>query len=118
MVKYNTGINIFMNIVGGRWKCLILFYLSQKATRTKEFYELMPGITQKVLTEQLKQLERDGLVYREVYKEVPPKVEYSLTELGNSFVPVLNTMCTWGNEYAIVRDIDQDAQICCKHDQR
>src|SRR5687768_4592317 len=107
MVKYNTGINIFMNIVGGRWKCLILFYLSQKAIRTKEFYELMPGITQKVLTEQLKQLERDGLVHREVYKEVPPKVEYSLTELGKSFVPVLNTMCAWGNEYASVRDIVQ-----------
>ncbi|MBO1515283.1 winged helix-turn-helix transcriptional regulator [Metabacillus bambusae] len=118
MVKYNTGINIFMNIVGGRWKCLILFFLSQKAIRTKEFYELMPGITQKVLTEQLKQLERDGLVHREVYKEVPPKVEYSLTELGKTFVPVLNTMCEWGNGYAIIRDINQEEQICCNHEER
>ncbi|MGP7816379.1 winged helix-turn-helix transcriptional regulator [Niallia sp. 01092] len=115
MVSHNTGINIFMNIVGGKWKCLILYFLSQKSIRTKEFYELIPGITQKVLTDQLKQLERDGLVRREVFNEVPPKVEYSLTELGKSFVPVLNTMCQWGNEYAVVRDIDRDKQICCQH---
>lgn len=81
--------------------------------RTKEFYELIPAITQKVLTDQLKQLERDGLVRREVFKEVPPKVEYSLTELGKSFVPVLNTMCEWGNAYAVVRNLDRDEQICC-----
>nr|WP_240549809.1 helix-turn-helix domain-containing protein [Metabacillus dongyingensis] len=66
MVNYNTGINIFMNIAGGKWKCLILFFLSQKSVRTKEFYELIPGITQKVLTDQLKQLEREDL-YEEKY---------------------------------------------------
>lgn len=113
MSNQNTGINIFMNTVGGKWKCLILFFLSQKSMRTKEFYERIPSITQKVLTDQLKQLERDGLVLREVFKEVPPKVEYSLTELGKSFVPVLNTMCEWGNEYAVTRDIDRGDQICC-----
>ncbi len=115
MSSQNTGINIFMNTVGGKWKCLILFFLSQKSMRTKEFYELIPTITQKVLTDQLKQLERDGLVRREVFKEVPPKVEYSLTDLGESFVPVLNTMCEWGNTYAVIRDIDRDRQICCNH---
>lgn len=115
MVSHNTGINIFMNIAGGKWKCLILFFLSQKSIRTKEFYELIPGITQKVLTDQLKQLERDGLVRREVFKEVPPKVEYSLTELGKSFVPVLHTMCEWGYQYAIARDIDRDEQMHCNH---
>lgn len=113
MVNYNTGINLFMNIVGGKWKCLILFFLSQKSVRTKEFYELIPGITQKVLTDQLKQLERDGLVRREIFKEVPPKVEYSLTDLGRSFVPVLNTMCEWGNKYAIIKGIDKEQQIYC-----
>lgn len=115
MVKHNTGINIFMNIAGGKWKCLILFFLSRKSVRTKEFYELLPGITQKVLTDQLKQLEKDGLVRREIFKEVPPKVEYSLTDLGKSFVPVLNTMCEWGNTYATIKDIDRDQQICCNH---
>lgn len=115
MVSHNTGINIFMNIVGGKWKCLILFFLSQDSVRTKDFYVLIPGITQKVLTDQLKQLEKDGLVRREVFKEIPPKVEYSLTELGESFVPVLHTMCEWGYQYATVRNIDRDEQIYCNH---
>ncbi|WP_371860445.1 winged helix-turn-helix transcriptional regulator [Paenibacillus lautus] len=116
MNSLNTGINIFMNTVGGKWKCLILFFLSQQPRRTKEFYLLMPTITQKVLTEQLKQLERDELVRREVFKEVPPKVEYSLTELGQSFVPVLNTMCEWGNTYATVQNLEREEQICCQHE--
>jgi len=61
----------------------------------------------------LKQLERDGLVQREIFKEVPPKVEYSLTDLGKSFVPVLNTMCEWGNKYALMNGIDKDQKIDC-----
>ncbi|PYE42787.1 winged helix-turn-helix transcriptional regulator [Paenibacillus barcinonensis] len=113
MVKYNTGINIFMDIAGGKWKCLILYFLSQNVVRTKEFYELIPGITQKVLTEQLKQLEKDGLVSREVFNEIPPKVEYSLTELGQSFVPVLKTMCDWGNRYAEMNGNPRDKRIQC-----
>jgi DNA-binding HxlR family transcriptional regulator len=104
-----------MNTVGGKWKCLILYFLSQKSMRTKEFYERIPAITQKVLTDQLKQLEKDGIVRREVFKEVPPKVEYSLTELGESFVPVLNTMCEWGNAYAVVQNLERQEQICCHH---
>ncbi|MBT2763966.1 winged helix-turn-helix transcriptional regulator [Paenibacillus sp. ISL-20] len=115
MNSLNTGINIFMNTVGGKWKCLILFFLSQKPRRTKEFYQLMPTITQKVLTDQLKQLEKDELVRREVFKEVPPKVEYSLTELGQSFVPVLNTMCEWGNTYADAQHLEREEQICSQH---
>ncbi|WP_281364550.1 winged helix-turn-helix transcriptional regulator [Paenibacillus agri] len=115
MIHFNTGINVFMNIVGGKWKCLILFFLSQNSVRTKEFYALIPGITQKVLTDQLRQLEKDGLVKREIFQEVPPKVEYSLTELGQSFVPVLNTMCDWGNEYAVLKEIKSDGQIHCTH---
>jgi DNA-binding HxlR family transcriptional regulator len=104
-----------MNTVGGKWKCLILYFLSQKSMRTKEFYERIPAISQKVLTDQLKQLEKDGIVRREVFKELPPKVEYSLTELGESFVSVLNTMCEWGNYYAVVREIDRDEEICCHY---
>ncbi|MBE3102912.1 MAG: winged helix-turn-helix transcriptional regulator [Bacilli bacterium] len=104
-----------MNTIGGKWKCLILFFLSQKSMRTKEFYERIPSITQKVLTDQLRQLEKDGIIRREVFQEVPPKVEYSLTELGESFVPVLNTMCEWGNTYAVVRGINREEQNCCNH---
>ncbi|WP_418789751.1 winged helix-turn-helix transcriptional regulator [Peribacillus frigoritolerans] len=90
-------------------------FLSQKPMRTKEFYILIPTITQKVLTDQLKQLERDGLVRREVYKAVPPKVEYSLTELGQSFVPVLNTTCEWGTTYAVEQNLERQDQICRHH---
>ncbi|GGF92009.1 putative HTH-type transcriptional regulator YkvN [Paenibacillus albidus] len=116
MVSHNTGINIFVNTVGGKWKGLILYFLSQQSIRTKDFYPLIPGITQKVLTDQLKQLERDGLVQRELFPEVPPRVEYSLTDLGQSFVPILNIMCEWGNTYALARDIEKDGQIRCSHE--
>lgn len=112
MSSPNTGINIFMNTVGGKWKCLILFFLSRQPVRTKEFYELMPGITQKVLTDQLKQLEKDGLIRRELFPEVPPRVEYSLTPLGETFVPVLNTMCEWGYLYADAAEIASEKQSC------
>lgn len=115
MTAYKTGINIFMDVAGGKWKGLILYFLSQKSVRTKEFYQLIPGITQKVLTEQLKQLENDGLVRREVFKEIPPKVEYSLTELGESFIPVLNEMCDWGNKYVELKGMDRDQRIECEH---
>lgn len=115
MSNQNTGINIFMNTLGGKWKCLILFLLSQKEMRTKEFYQHIPTITQKVLTEQLKQLEKDGIVQRKVFREVPPRVEYSLTDLGKSFVPVLNVMCDWGNTYAVTRGLDLDEKICLHH---
>ncbi|WP_277586123.1 winged helix-turn-helix transcriptional regulator [Psychrobacillus antarcticus] len=112
MGNQNTGINIFMNTLGGKWKCLILFLLSQKEMRTKEFYQHIPTITQKVLTEQLKQLEKDGIVQRKVFREVTPRVEYSLTDLGKSFVPVLNVMCDWGNTFAVTRGLELDEKIC------
>ncbi|OWR31266.1 HxlR family transcriptional regulator [Saccharibacillus sp. O23] len=112
MEKPNTGINIFMNALGGKWKCLILFHVSRQPVRTKDFYERIPGITQKVLTEQLKQLEKDGLIRRELFPEVPPRVEYSLTELGRTFVPVLNAMCEWGYLYADARQIESVS--CCE----
>lgn len=115
MTAYKTGINIFMDVAGGKWKGLILFFLSQKPVRTKDFYEFIPGITQKVLTEQLKKLENDGLVQREVFKEIPPKVEYSLTQLGETFIPVLHEMCDWGNKYVELKGLDHDQRIECEH---
>ncbi|MBB5178806.1 MULTISPECIES: helix-turn-helix domain-containing protein [Planococcus] len=118
MSSQNTGINIFMNTLGGKWKCLILFLLSQKKMRTKEFYLSIPTITQKVLTEQLKQLEKDGIVQREVFREVPPRVEYRLTELGESFIPVLNVMCDWGNTYAVTRGLELNGKICSHHKEK
>ena len=115
MKSLNTHHLVFLLPCQPMQKCLLLFFLSQKPMRTKEFYILIPAITQKVLTDQLKQLERDGLVRREVYKVVPPKVEYSLTELGQSFVPVLNTMCEWGTTYAVEQNLERQDQICRHH---
>ena len=87
------------NLIAGKWKLPILSHLSQGTKRFNELQKLLPVISQGILTSQLRELEQDGLVHREIYKEVPPKVEYSLTEIGQSFVPILNTVCNWGKTY-------------------
>ena len=88
-----------MNLVGGKYKCLILYHLSGGAKRTRDLLLLLEGISSKVLTEQLRQLEEDGLIERTVYAEVPPRVEYTLSAEGQTFLPVLQLMCDWGWEY-------------------
>lgn len=85
-----------LDIIGGRWKVLILWQLFQGRQRFSELFRALEGITQKMLTQQLRELERDGLVQRTVYPQVPPKVEYSLTPLGESLRPVVDAMCDWG----------------------
>lgn len=86
--------------IGGKWKPPILHFLQQRrVVRFGELRRHLPEVTQQMLTNQLRELERDGLIHREVYRQVPPKVEYSLTELGESFQPVLTAMCQWGQVY-------------------
>lgn len=87
------------SVIGGKWKILILWYVSfYRVQRFGELMRRLDGITQSTLTRQLRELEQDGFLHREIYKEIPPKVEYSLTELGQSFVPVLQTMMAWSEE--------------------
>lgn len=87
-------------VIGGKWKILILWYVSfYKVQRFGELLRRLDGITQSALTKQLRELERDGFLHREIYKEIPPKVEYSLTELGESFIPVLERMMAWSETY-------------------
>lgn len=86
-----------LKIIGGRWKVLILRELFREVCRFSQLQRAIPGITQKMLTQQLRELERDGLIHREVYRQVPPKVEYSLTPLGKSLEPVLKAMHDWGS---------------------
>ena len=84
------------SVIGGKWKILILWYVSfYKVQRFGELMRRLDGITQSTLTKQLRELESDGFLHREIYKEIPPKVEYSLTELGESFIPVLQAMMPW-----------------------
>ncbi|GAC1396862.1 MAG: hypothetical protein NVSMB56_11880 [Pyrinomonadaceae bacterium] len=85
-----------LQIIGGRWKILILYHLFQGVKRFSELQHTLDGISQKMLTQQLREMESDGLVHREVYPQVPPKVEYSLTFLGESLKPVVEAMCDWG----------------------
>jgi DNA-binding HxlR family transcriptional regulator len=85
-----------LNVLEGRWKLLILFQLfGGQVKRFSELEKAIPAVTQKMLAQQLRQLERDGIVHREVYPEVPPKVEYSLTEWGQSLCPVLDGLLKW-----------------------
>jgi DNA-binding HxlR family transcriptional regulator len=85
-----------LEIIGGRWKVLILWQLFQGQRRFSELFRALEGITQKMLTQQLREMEKDGIVHRQVYPQIPPKVEYSLTALGESLRPVVDAMCEWG----------------------
>ena len=88
-----------LTLISNRWKVLILWDLMDGVKRFGELKKLMSGISQKVLTANLRQMEEAGLLTRTVYAEVPPRVEYGLTETGLSLCPVLNAMLTWGREY-------------------
>ncbi|ASP17229.1 HTH-type transcriptional activator HxlR family protein [Neisseria sp. oral taxon 020 str. F0370] len=94
-----SAVELTMKLVGGKWKCLILYYLGGGAKRTRDLLEKLDGISAKVLTEQLRQLEADGLIERETFAEVPPRVEYRLSAEGETFAPVLDAMCDWGKAY-------------------
>ena len=87
-----------LSVIGGRWKIVILWQLFQGEKRFSELFRAMNGITQKMLTQQLREMEKDGIVDRKVYPQVPPKVEYSLTSLGKSLKPVVDAMCHWGGK--------------------
>jgi DNA-binding HxlR family transcriptional regulator len=88
-------------LIGGRWKSIILYLLSDHTRRFGEIATRMPSISRKVLSEQLKELEADGLIHREQFKEIPPRVEYSLTDLGQSLRPILKDMAAWGQEMVL-----------------
>lgn len=92
-------IDFTIDVLGGKWKPLILYYLLEGTKRFGELQRLLPQVTRRMLTQHLRELERDGIVHRKVYTQVPPMVEYSLTELGRSLQPVLLTMLDWGQRH-------------------
>lgn len=88
-----------INLIGNKWKLLIIRDLLASTRRFGELRKNLEGISQRVLTQNLRELENDGLIKRKVYAEVPPRVEYSLNELGRSLLPIISTMADWGNNY-------------------
>lgn len=93
-------VEVTISLIGGKWKPLIVFYLLGGTKRFSELRRLLPQATQQMLTMQLRELEQAGILHRQVYAQVPPKVEYSLTDLGRSIEPVLRQMCSWGEWYS------------------
>jgi DNA-binding HxlR family transcriptional regulator len=88
-----------LKVLGGKWKILILWHLKDKARRFSELKRLIPEITEKMLIQQLRELEKDEIVNRKVYSDVPLKVEYSFTDYGRSLEPALKVLCQWGEEH-------------------
>ena len=90
---------LVQDMVSGKWKILILWYLSYGVLRFSDIKKRLPQVTQKMLTQQLRSLEEENLIYRHVYAVVPPKVEYRLTELGEKIIPILENMHNFGSDY-------------------
>ncbi|KAA0811595.1 winged helix-turn-helix transcriptional regulator [Bacillus sp. AY2-1] len=105
MKEYNFPIEATLDVVGGKWKVVLLCILLNGKKRTSEIKRAMPSITQKMLTQQLRELESDGIINRTVHSQVPPKVEYSLSEYGQTLTAVLDCMCEWG-QYHIQKQLE------------
>ena len=114
MKEYNTTYNcpmeVTLELIDGKYKSLILWHLIGKTLRFSELSKLIPQATPKMLIQQLKDLEKDGLIVRQAYPVVPPKVEYSLSEFGKTLIPILDVMCDWGRDYM---EKNQLVSKCC-----
>lgn len=95
-----------LKVLGGKWKLLILWHLKDKAKRYSELKRLIPEITEKMMIQQLRELESDGIVSRNTLAEMPPKVEYDFTDYGRTIIPVLKPLCDWGQEHLKRMDTD------------
>lgn len=103
MKEYQLGIEATLEIIGGKWKALIICLLMSGTKRTSELQRSIPGISQKVLIQQLRELEQDQLIGRHVYQQMPPKVEYYMTDYGRTANAIIHQMCSWGRENIKIR---------------
>ena len=94
--EFNCPVDATISLIGGKYKAVILWHLKGETLRYSEIHRRVPRATDKMLAQQLRELESDGLIRRKVYPVVPPKTEYSLTSLGETLYPVLDAMCAWG----------------------
>ncbi|OJG67749.1 transcriptional regulator [Enterococcus moraviensis] len=97
---YNIGVEVTMDVIGGKWKPIILCNLRHQVMRTSELRRAIPNISQKMLTQQLRELEQANIVNRKSYNQIPPKVEYSLSDYGESLGEILDLLCSWGEQHA------------------
>lgn len=98
-IGHCNSVKTTLNVIGGKWKPLILFLLTKNTHRFNELHRAINGVTQKVLAQQLRELEEDALISRKVFAEIPPKVEYSMTPFGKTLAPIFKLMNAWGKEY-------------------
>jgi len=112
--SFGCSVEAAIEAIGGKWKGVILFHLSHDTKRFNQLRRLIPNVTQRMLTKQLRELERDTIIHRHVYAQVPPKVEYSLTEFGKTLLPILDVLENWGNDYleklAAIRTHEKERQ--------
>ena len=93
-----------LSVIGGKWKPIILYAIKEETKRFSQIKKLIPVISQKMLTQQLRELQEDGVIHREVYPVVPPKVEYTLTGYGRTLMPIMDAMAAWGQRHRIAAD--------------
>jgi DNA-binding HxlR family transcriptional regulator len=98
-MTYRCPVEATLDVIGGKWKALILWWLRDGVLRFGELRRKIPDVSERMLTQQLRELERHGVVRREVYPQVPPKVEYGLTAYGRTLRPITDLMCTWGKRH-------------------
>lgn len=108
--NFNCPVELTLNVIGGKWKGLILWHLRNGVQRYGALKKLVPGITHKMLSQSLRELEKDGIVERKVYQVIPPMVEYKLTEAGEQLNPILTSMQKWGLAFLIPGNLD------CSHE--
>lgn len=97
--KYSCAVEVTLSVIGGKWKLLVLGHLNRGVTRFGQLRRAIPGITQTMLTQQLRELEEDGIVSRVIFPEIPPRVEYTVTEFGKTLESVIVAMDAWGTAY-------------------
>ena len=106
--NYRCHFELTLQLIGGKWKLLVIYFLSlQEVIRFGQLRRALPEISERMLVRQLRELEDDGLVSRKVYGTVPPRVDYALTPLGASLVPIMESLKTWGNMYETSRGQDK-----------
>jgi len=106
---YHCTVEATLDVIGGKWKPLILWHLGDSVLRFSELQRGLPGVNAKMLTKQLRELEEDGVIRRTVYPEVPPRVEYTITEFGKTLIPILQALCAWGAQYL---GVDENGAQC------